>query len=202
MSKRSSSIIQQQNLSRCRSTNFATSLKRSGIIEKTLLLLIPVVLSHYCNGQSPVDNLLSYPDSIVYTFTPHLVPQKDKESFPPLLFKIKLPPHVLSNFTSGFDAFGFRYPDRQTVYVYIDYYDKNAADTAYRVIRQDEIEHLLVDDLNAINYRNKLDIDNNPFSATRETWLIKKGAATILLYNIRKENMTRFLRDAGSFTFL
>src|SRR6185503_1562305 len=103
------------------------------------------------------------PDSIVYTFTPHVVPQKDKEPLPPLLFKIKLPPNVLSSYTSGFDAFGFRYPDQQTVYVYIDYYEKNTIDTSYRVIREDEIEHLLVDDLNAINYQNKLDIDNNPF---------------------------------------
>src|SRR5262249_29424233 len=73
MSKRSSSIILQQNLSRCHSTTSVTSLKRYGIIEKILLLMIPIVLSHYCNGQSrtPVDNLLSYPDSIVYTFTPH-----------------------------------------------------------------------------------------------------------------------------------
>ena len=204
MSKRSSFIIQQQSLSPCHSMIFAASLKRYGIIEKTLLLLIPIVLSHYSKGQShaPVDNLLSYPDSIVYTFTPHLVPQKDTEPLPPLLFKIKLPPHVLSSYTSGFDAFGFRYTDQQTVYVYIDYYEKNATDTAYRVIRENEIEHLLLDDLNAINYQNKLDIDNNPFSPARETWLIKKGPATILLYNIRKENMTRFLRDADSFTFL
>ncbi|HEY8967791.1 MAG TPA: hypothetical protein VIM64_01830 [Puia sp.] len=167
-------------------------------------MLIPIVLSHYCKGQShtPVDNLSVFPDSIVYTFTPHIVPKKDKEPLPPLLFKIKLPPNVLSSYTSGFDAFGFRYPDQQTVYVYIDYYEKNATDTSYRIIREDEIEHLLVDDLNAINYQDKLDIDNNPFSSTRETWLIKKGPATILLYNIRKENMARFLHDADSFTFL
>src|SRR5690242_14914660 len=58
MSKRSSSIIQQQNLSPCPSTIFAASLKRYGTIEKTLLLLISIVLSHYCKGQShtPVDN--------------------------------------------------------------------------------------------------------------------------------------------------
>jgi hypothetical protein len=181
-----------------------TSLKRSGIIEKTFLFLLPVVLSNYCRGQSSsrTDNLLSYPDSVVYTFTPHLVPKADNDPFPPLLFKIKLPPHVMSSFTSGFDSFGFRYPGQQTVYVYIDYYENNTTDTSYRVTREDEIERLLLDDLNAINYQNKLDIDNNPFSPTRETWLIKKGPATILLYNIQKENMTRFLRDAASFTFL
>ncbi|HVU54130.1 MAG TPA: hypothetical protein VHD83_03705 [Puia sp.] len=166
--------------------------------------MIPIALFNCCKGQdhTRIDDLLSYPDSIVYTFTPHVVPQADKEPLPPLLFKIKLPPHVLSNYSSGFDAFGFRYSDRQTVYVYIDYYDKNASDTSYRVTHPNEIERLLLDDLNAINYQNKLDIDNNPFSPARETWLIKKGAATILLYNIQKENMPRFLHDAASFTFL
>jgi len=166
--------------------------------------MISIVLFSYCKGQShtPVDNLSVFADSIVYTFTPHLVPHADKDPIPPLLFKIKLPPHVLSSYTSGFDAFGFRYPDQQTVYLYIDYYDKKAVDTSYRVILPDEIEHLLLDDLNAINYENKLDIEKNPFSTEREPWLIKKGQATILLYNIRKENMTRFLHDADSFTFL
>lgn len=56
--------------------------------------------------------------------------------------------------------------------------------------------------INAINYGDKLDIDNNPFSPDKEAWLIKKGSATILLYNIRKENLLRFLQDAASFTFL
>lgn len=108
----------------------------------------------------------------------------------------------MSTYTSGFAAFGFRYSDQQTVYVYIDYYTKNTMDTTYRVRRQDEIERLLLDDLDDINYQDKLDIDNNPFSPDRDTWLIKKGPATILLYNIRNQDLARFLQDANSFTFL
>ena len=152
----------------------------------------PIVYSNYCQGQ----------DSLVYQFKPKVSPRADNGYVHPLFFRIKLPAGLLHSYSSGFDSFGFLYPDKQVIYVYLNRLSQNVRDTSYLVPGDDEIDRLLLDDLNTVNSSSKLDIDNNPFDPKRGTWLIKRGKATILLYNIRKENMTRFLRFAGSFTFI
>jgi len=99
-------------------------------------------------------------------------------------------------------SFGFRYADKQTVYIYLDYYDGNNADTSYRISREDDIEELLLDKLNMINDAARLDIENNPYKKERETWMIRKGKVTILLYNIHKKDFARFLNYITSFTLI
>jgi len=99
-------------------------------------------------------------------------------------------------------SFGFRYADKQTVYIYLDYYDRNNADTSYRISREDDIEELLLDKLNMINDSARLDIENNPYKKERETWMIRKGKVTILLYNIHKKDFARFLNYITSFTLI
>lgn len=144
-----------------------------------------------------------YPDSVIYLFNTSVVPRADKEYMRPLLFRIKLPPGILSTYKSGFSSFGFRYSEKQAVYVHLDNHSTNAKDTSYNVKDGLQIERLLMDDLNAVNAPDKLNIDNNPFNAERSCWVIKKGKATILLYNILKKDSARFFNyAAGSFTFL
>lgn len=120
----------------------------------------------------------------------------------PLPFNNPLPTGLIRGYASGTDCYRFLYPDKQIVYVYIDHDTENRSDSIHHVTNIDEISRLLYDDLNTVNTRNKLDIDNNPFDDRRETWFIKKGTATILLYNIHKKDLTRFRNYAAGLTQL
>ncbi|MDO6432486.1 hypothetical protein Q4E93_17915 [Flavitalea sp. BT771] len=143
-----------------------------------------------------------YQDSVVYLFNTNMIPRSDNEFIRPLLFRIKLPAGLLCTYTSGFDAFGFLYPEKQVVFVHLDPYGENFHDTSYRIMDKRETERLLLYKLNTLNHRDQLDMDGNPFDPNRSTWLIKRGKATILLYNINNENASRFIRYAMSFSFL
>jgi len=172
-------------------------------------LVVIIIFGHItlfsnCSAQenSHFDTTLSYPDSIIYLFNTDVIPKADAEPVRPMLFKIKLPPGLMSTYTAGFDAFGFRYPEKQAVYVYLDRFSVNTQDTAFHITEEVSIERLLLDKLSLINHINQMDVNNNPFNPVRDTWVIKRGKATILLYNIRKEDITRFRDYATCFTFL
>src|SRR5882762_5414888 len=126
----------------------------------SILLICHCLSFDHCMGQRA---LTLYPDSVIYLFNTDVIPRADKEYMRPLLFRIKLPPGVLSTYKSGFSAFGFQYSEKQAVYVYLDKYSTNVKDTFYCIKDEVQIERLLLDDLNAVNSPDKLNIDNNPF---------------------------------------
>ena len=148
------------------------------------------------------DSVKLFRDSIVYVFNSNYVAKADNQLTFPLHFRVSLPPKMRSKYAFGMDSFGFLYDKKQVVYIYVDYQDHQTVDTAYRVTDEDQLEDLLLDKMNMINDEDNLDIDKNPYNKERESWILKKGKATILLYNIRKDQYPRFLDFAHSFAFL
>jgi hypothetical protein len=172
--------------------------------------LLPLCLIDVsCSGQNirnasslHYDSVRVFPDSVVYTFCSGLTAWAENQRTYPLHFRISLPPKLLSTYASGMESFGFQYAGKQVIYVWLDYKDSLSVDTSYRISREDDIEELLLDKLNMINDAARLDIENNPYKKERETWIIKKGKATILLYNIDKRSVDHFLAYISSFAFL
>ena len=144
---------------------------------------------------APHDDLRSYPDSFVYTSSPLATTSSSR------LFKLRLPPGLLRSYASGYDSFGFLYPEKQVIYIYLDRYNRNLHDTSYHAADREEIE-LLLGELNTINTEDKLNADANPFDSSRSSWISRRGRATILLYNIQKDNLPLFRSFISSFTFL
>jgi len=174
-------------------------------IKMTVIILACHILSF---GQTPItpsphfDSTMYYRDSVVYLFNTNMVPRSDNEYIHPLLFRIKLPAGLLYTYTSGFDAFGFLYPEKQVLFVHLDPYSENIHDTSYRVRDKHETQQLLLYKLNTLSHQDQLDMDSNPFNPKRSSWVIRRGKATILLYNIANGNISQFLSYAGSLTFL
>jgi hypothetical protein len=171
----------------------------------TFILLACHILSFgqpSIHPSSRFDSTAYYRDSVIYLFNTKIIPRSDNEFIRPLLFRIKLPAGLLFTFTSGFDAFGFLYPEKQVVFVHLDPFSENIHDTSYRVRDKREPERLLLYKLNTLSHQDQLDMDNNPFDPNRSSWVIRKGKATILLYNIGNENISQFLSYTSSLTFL
>jgi hypothetical protein len=175
----------------------------------TSVIFICIFLSGpYSFGQTGSDDHLQrydsvqvFQDSVIYTFCSNLTAWTQEHRIYPLHFRIRLPPNLLSTYASGMESFGFQYDNRQVIYVWLDYEDHTTADTTYYIHQEREIRPLLLK-LDRINDDTKLCIDDNPYDPSRETRIIKRGKATILLYNINKEDSTLFFNYATSFTFL
>ena len=126
----------------------------------------------------------------------------DKDSVRAIPFRIKLPKGLMSTHTAGFESFGFQFPDKQVVYVYIDHRSRNVATIPHRITGENDREITLLDKLNLVGDNDQIDIDHNPLDPARQTWIIKKGKASILLYNIREDQFRRFFEYANCFAFL
>ena len=157
---------------------------------------------HPTSIRTKYDSLKVYPDSSIYIYSSPFIARADTQSIYPQHFRIKLPPDLRHASIADMDEFGFLFKKKQVIYIYLNRDAANTGDTTFTITNEEEIDILLHDKLAAINHKKPLNIGRNPYSTNRTTMIIKKGNATILLYNVTKKEQTRFFTYAGSFTFL
>lgn len=179
----------------------STNWLRKSLLKNITRLVLFIPLCHPCRS-SAQETIKYLPDAVEFSFLATQPLRADNQVTRPIDFSIILPPNPLAKYSFGIDAFGFRYDGKQIVYIYIDYISPGKKDTTYQIKNQLEIEELLVDKLSLINTSDQLDIENNPFIQERKTFLIRKGAASILLYNIFVNQSQRFVRSAQTFSFI
>jgi len=128
-----------------------------------------------------------------YTFT------RDSEVFHPRAFEIRLPKKM--KYYTGINGtdFGFYYNNNQVIFVKIGVNNSLVNnDIMYEPSFRD-LEGFIDDTL--LTQRGKFDIKEIKPDPKNKNNLIKKGKATILLYNISKRDIDCFVSFANTFHF-
>lgn len=113
-------------------------------------------------------------------------------------YYIKLPKSLIW-WTIGQDSFVFNYQNKQAIAIYMDlFHDKKIKDTSFipnNIEIASALPHFSVK-------RDKYDLWNIPMLRNRKHYIIYKGDAIILLYNILPSNYEHFIEATNSFKFL
>lgn len=140
-----------------------------------------------------------YPDSNILIYRNNVGLRMDTEVYTPKPFYAQLPQSLNWYSFASAGAFEFYYPRQQVVAINIDlYHTAFARDTIYEPTAA-EVENFI----NTIMPgHGKYDIRKIKLNLQRKQCIIKKGAATILLYNITPENLGKFSQYLEELEFL
>lgn len=145
-------------------------------------------------------NMTFYPDSNILIYRSNVGLSMDTEILRPKPFYAKLPKGLIWSSMANSESFVFYYPRQQVVSIYIDLtFSTSAKDTAYEP-NESEVYNLI--NKSTLGYNEKYDIRKIGFNPRRKQLIIKKKAATILLYNITSENLSKFSEYLKEFRFL
>jgi len=147
--------------------------------------------------------LASYTDSNVFVFKTKVYGTRDTEKIYPKFFEISLPKNIKYFRFMGQNEFEFYYSKKQVIYIKIDLEDKgmNKIDTVYSLSRNETYDLIHFDEYSRSD-TSKYILQRISFKKSRKTTVVKKGAATILLYNIVPEKNPKFLDLVKQFKFL
>lgn len=139
-----------------------------------------------------------YPDSNILIYRSHVGLKMDNEILKPKPFYAKLPKGLKWYSMTNSQSFVFYYSHQQAIAINIDLSNNVSQDTVYQ-----PTEAELNNFINSISsHYGKYDIRKVKFNAQRKQRIIKKEAATILLYNITSENFSEFSEYMEGFQFL
>jgi hypothetical protein len=140
-----------------------------------------------------------YPDSSILIFKSNVGLRRDNEISNPRSFYVKLPKRLKWYEISNSSFFEFYYDKGQVIAINIDLSSAiSNQDTAY-VPNQSELHKFIMADPSS---KGKYDIKEIELKADRKQLIIKKDAATILLYNVMPDNYDLFIDQVNSFKFL
>lgn len=140
-----------------------------------------------------------YSDSNVLTYTSTVGLTRDTEKTYPKHLKVNLPKGIRYYELSGSTDFSIYYDCKQVFLVRVDLEKNIAGDTMYTP-KQEELQSFIQSGLTL--KQSKYDIKAIDFDANRKNVFIRKGAATILLYNIKPNKYDLFYKFANTFTFI
>ena len=136
-------------------------------------------------------NLLTYKTNVVLT--------RDTEKLYPKQFRVELPKGIIHYELVGSTDFCVYYDNRQVVFIKMNLENSKKIDSMY-IPMKNELDALIKTKLNSS--ASKYEISNYAFLEKRKHLIIKKDAATILLYNIKSSNYDDFYNCIKSFSFL
>lgn len=144
-----------------------------------------------------------YENYNVFYFQNKLIETRDKERYYPAYFNINLPKRLRNYSLGGMNQFIFNYDNKQAIYIYANIYNSLVInlDTMYTP-SQVEVESIIDKQFYSISPRGKFSIEQNRFDKKRRHIIVKKNTATIILYNIKRENVETFIKSANTFTFM
>lgn len=140
-----------------------------------------------------------YSDSNVLFYTSTVGLTRDTEKIYPKHFKITLPKGIKYYELTASTDFVIYYNSKQVFFIRIDLERNLTGDTMY-VARQDELESFIQSGLSL--KKSKFDIRQFGFNECRKNVFLRKGAATILLYNIKPGKYDLFYKSANTLSFL
>ena len=141
-----------------------------------------------------------YPaDSNVLFYKTNIGLKRDTEVTYPKAFTVKLPKGLKFYEFSSTD-FGFYYNNNQVVFMKVNVFDSIPNRDTFYFPKEAELNDFILNKIFTTN--GKYNIKNISMNQSRKQAMIKKGAATILLYNIKPENYDLFLKDVSSFSFI
>jgi hypothetical protein len=141
-----------------------------------------------------------YADSNVLHYKNKIGLSRDKQVSYPKAFEVALPKSIRHYFFSNSQEFYFYYDDNQTIFININLEDNGLASDSFYVPDKIIIDNHI--SKNLISSKEKYNINKISFKSVRKQAIIRKGAATILLHNIKEENYTKFLNLLSDFKFV
>jgi hypothetical protein len=144
--------------------------------------------------------LAVYPDSNVLNFRSTTGIAMDNERHSPIPFITRLPKGIKWWDMSLPYWFVFYYDNNQTVVIDIDYRDPGAAGSASYVPGEAGIDS--VKRQTHADGDKRYDLRRISTDSERKTLMIRKGAARILLYNIKPARFDAFVADLNGFRFV
>lgn len=142
-----------------------------------------------------------YPDSNLFTYKSSVVLTRDTEKIYPKSFSVKLPKNLKYYEFVSSSNFAFYYGKGEVIFIKVNLEGKESAEDTAFFPSQEKLQQFIEYELNTAN-NNKYDIKKIPFDKNRKTLLIRKGNATILLYNIQKGNYDLFYDYVSTFKFI
>jgi hypothetical protein len=140
-----------------------------------------------------------YPDSNILIYRSAVGLRMDSEILKSKPFYTKLPKGLKWYSIENSQSFVFYYSHQQVVIINIDLSNKAfMRDTVYEPTKV-ELNNFIN---SGTSDHGKYDIRKIEFDPQRKRRVIKKEAATILLYNITSENFNEFCEYLGGFRFL
>ena len=145
-------------------------------------------------------NFTFYPDSNVLIYKSNVKLTMDTEVYAPKSFYTKLPKGIKWYEMENSQVFRFFYNKEQVVLINIDLRDSlTKVDSSY-VPAREEMSKFVAG--NASPSNRKFDVNKIELNKSRKQLIIKRDAATILLYNIEPKNYDSFVTFLKEFTFL
>jgi hypothetical protein len=140
-----------------------------------------------------------YPDSNILVYTSTIGLKRDTEKIYPKHFKITLPKGIKYYELTGSTDFTIYYDSKQVFFIRVDLEKNVTGDTMY-IPKRDELGRFIQSSLTL--KKSKYDIKEIGFNENRKNVFIRKGAATILLYNIKPSEYDLFYKSANTFNFV
>jgi hypothetical protein len=182
----------------------------SSILKQLCALLLSIMTLSACNKYIDVTKterritvlqgqFILYPDSNILSYKSNVYIKMEEEKLKPKRFTVKLPKKIkFYNFSNSQD-FCFFYDNKQSIYIKVDLQDnKLSKDTIYTPSER-EINNLIQTAPFSNGTKYILAIDGI-FPGRKQT-IIKRGSATVLLYNIKEKNLTSFFEQLNTFRF-
>jgi len=144
-------------------------------------------------------SLTLYPDSNVFTYRSSILLKADNEVKTPKPFYVRVPKGLKWYGVENSQAFSFYYESGQVISIVIDLADNVVEKDSTFQPTKAEIEKYRIAFTAVAN--QKYNMWNIGYDQKRKQLLVKKGAATILLYNILPRNYDQFRSFIEGFKF-
>lgn len=144
--------------------------------------------------------LTFYPDSNVFIYKSSIGLKADNEVQKPKPFYVRLPKGLKWYGIENSQAFSFYYESGQVISIVIDLADNVVEkDSTYQPTKADIEKYRIAFTVEA---NQKYNMWNIGYDQKRKQLLVKKGAATILLYNVLPRNYDQFRSFIEAFKFI
>lgn len=148
------------------------------------------------NKQTPPNSgLISYDNYNLFLYDSNVTYLKDQEVTKPAHFEVRLPKKLKYFVGHNSSDFGFYYYDNQVIFIKTDFNKPNAR-TMYEPSKE-ELDHIVQSVL--VTSNDKFDIKEITVSPSNKNMIIIKGNSLILLYNIEKNNIDKYISLVSTF---
>ena len=184
---------------------------RIGNSIKYSLLLLSIITVYSCNRYIDssrakrqvvlnVGNLDFYSDSNVLVYKSNVGVKRDMETDYPKPFKVRLPKGLKGYEFSNSEEFLFFYKKQQSIVIKINLEKDTGTENISYSPDEGELRNFIEHKLypGSGNYN----IKEIPIKTNRRQMFIKRGAVTILLYNIEAKNYNLFFECVNGFSFI
>ncbi|QEC69296.1 hypothetical protein FRZ67_19025 [Panacibacter ginsenosidivorans] len=181
---------------------------KSRIFTFRIILFLLFIIANSCNRYLDVVKNKSdvpvkqgsfefYSDSNLLIYKSNVILTRDTEKIYPKSFTVRLPKKLRYYEFVGSSDFALYYDGGQVIFIKVDLENKEPTKDTVCTPSPNQLNEFIQSNLSTGN--GKYDIKKISFYTGRKNTIIKKGGATILLYNIYPKDYDQFFDDVNKF---